>query len=396
MREGARQMGTKLTSTWQQVWREQRGNHALEASGVAVGAALVAVALLLAVQLITTPGMQRTLDCAVAIVLGGDGCAGADAGANGVGGGAAAQPSGAAPSTSDGPSGARTAASIGLDVIPVVGEIKGLIEVFTGTDLVTGEDLGWWRFAGLAGLVGLNEIKLLRHGDEVVDLVQRGDDVLDTGGDVARRTDDVIPPCRLERAPSGRSAGLAAPLALTNRAGNSTRIGKPGEAYHTRYDYNFLVKGTQSFDVSIGNLQVQNCAEVIKALDAGLPNRNGAGPTSGYLFDSDGNMIGDMIVSGNTVSLPPAQRSMIRDPDRILPSKGRLEFLHHVESKVARHMQENSISNATLVLNNHPCSGPISCSRWLEHLLPEGSTLRVIVPDGFDARGPFDDIFKGK
>jgi|GEM_PF-1775236 len=201
-------MHGESSSTWQQVWREQRGSQALEASGVAVGAALVAVALLLALQLITTPGMQRTLDCAVAIVLGGSGCGGAD----GSGGGQGTQPSGTAPSTSDVPSGARTAASIGLDVIPVVGEIKGLIEVFTGTDLVTGEDLGWWRFAGLAGLVGLNEIKLLRHGDEVVDLVRRGDDLLDTGGDVGRRADDVIPPCKLGARPTGKVHGLAAPL----------------------------------------------------------------------------------------------------------------------------------------------------------------------------------------
>jgi|GEM_PF-4256668 len=189
-------------------WREQRGSHALEASGVAVGAALVAVALLMAVQLITLPGMQRTLDCAVAIVLGGSGCAGAD----GSGGGAGTQFGAATPSTSDAPNGARTAASIGLDVIPVVGEIKGLIEVFTGTDLVTGEDLGWWRFAGLAGLVGLNEIKLLRHGDEVVDLVRRGDELLDTGGDAARRADDVVPPCKIGALPTGRGAGLAAPI----------------------------------------------------------------------------------------------------------------------------------------------------------------------------------------
>ena len=206
--EVKRMMQVNQRNRWCQIWREQRGSQALEASGVAVGAALVAVALLLALQLITLPGMQRTLDCAVAIVLGGSGCAGAD----GVGGGAGTQFGADTPSTSDAPSGARTAASIGLDVIPVVGEIKGLIEVFTGTDLVTGEDLGWWRFAGLAGLVGLNEIKLLRHGDEVVDLVRRGDDVLDTGSNVGRRADDAPRPCRGSTHPRKKGPGLAAPL----------------------------------------------------------------------------------------------------------------------------------------------------------------------------------------
>lgn len=32
--------------------------------------------------------------------------------------------------------------SIGLDLIPVAGEIKGIIEAIIGKDLVTGEDLG--------------------------------------------------------------------------------------------------------------------------------------------------------------------------------------------------------------------------------------------------------------
>jgi hypothetical protein len=39
-----------------------------------------------------------------------------------------------------------------------------LIEVFTGCDLVTGEDLGWWR---LAGIIGLSELRHLRHADEL-------------------------------------------------------------------------------------------------------------------------------------------------------------------------------------------------------------------------------------
>jgi hypothetical protein len=46
-----------------------------------------------------------------------------------------------------------------------------LIEVFTGCDLVTGEDLGWWR---LAGIIGLSELRHLRHAGESVALVHRG------------------------------------------------------------------------------------------------------------------------------------------------------------------------------------------------------------------------------
>ncbi len=72
---------------------------------------------------------------------------------------------------------AKTTASIGLDVIPVVGEVKGLIELVTGKDLVTGEDLGAWRWVGVAGIVGLNEVKLLRHAGKAGKLLRHADDV---------------------------------------------------------------------------------------------------------------------------------------------------------------------------------------------------------------------------
>ncbi|MEM8535049.1 MAG: polymorphic toxin-type HINT domain-containing protein [Chloroflexota bacterium] len=52
-----------------------------------------------------------------------------------------------------------------LDFIPVVGDVKGLIEVFTGCDLVTGEDLGHWRWAGL---LLMSEVRSVRHLDAVV------------------------------------------------------------------------------------------------------------------------------------------------------------------------------------------------------------------------------------
>lgn len=85
----------------------------------------------------------------------------------------------------DDPSLGGTVASTGIDFIPVIGEIKGFIEVFTGTDLVTGEDLGHWRWAGLAGIIGLNEIRLLRHGDTAIDAISFGGRNLDHIGDVA-------------------------------------------------------------------------------------------------------------------------------------------------------------------------------------------------------------------
>jgi hypothetical protein len=65
---------------------------------------------------------------------------------------------------------AKQAASLVIDLGSVAGDVKGLIEVFTGRDLVTGEDLGNWRFAGLAGLVGLGEIRYLRFSYDVLEL----------------------------------------------------------------------------------------------------------------------------------------------------------------------------------------------------------------------------------
>jgi hypothetical protein len=47
-----------------------------------------------------------------------------------------------------------------VDFTPGVGDVKGLIEVFTGCDIATGEDLGAWRWAGL---LGAGELRHLRH-----------------------------------------------------------------------------------------------------------------------------------------------------------------------------------------------------------------------------------------
>jgi hypothetical protein len=70
-----------------------------------------------------------------------------------------------------------TATSIGVDLIPVVGDIKGLEEVYTGCDMVTGEPLGNWRWLGLLGLIGLAELSLLRYSDEVAGGARIADNV---------------------------------------------------------------------------------------------------------------------------------------------------------------------------------------------------------------------------
>jgi hypothetical protein len=64
---------------------------------------------------------------------------------------------------------AAVATSMGLDFVPVVGDVKGVAEAATGRDLITGEELGDWRWFGLLGLVGLAELATVRHADEAAD-----------------------------------------------------------------------------------------------------------------------------------------------------------------------------------------------------------------------------------
>jgi predicted nucleic acid-binding protein len=69
-------------------------------------------------------------------------------------------------------------AGAGVDFSPVGGDLKGFIEVFTGRDLVTGEDLGAWRWAGL---VFLSELRHLRHLDTVGRAARQGAHLGDAG-----------------------------------------------------------------------------------------------------------------------------------------------------------------------------------------------------------------------
>ena len=114
--------------------------------------------------------------------------------------------------------------SIGLDFVPVVGQVKGVIEAITGRDMITGEKLETWERAmnlvpfGAIGKVGkLGDIldagvdlsKGLRHTDDVDELVDAGragraefptgglrDDIGGTGSghprDGGRTDDDVV------------------------------------------------------------------------------------------------------------------------------------------------------------------------------------------------------------
>jgi hypothetical protein len=60
-----------------------------------------------------------------------------------------------------------------------------------------------------------------------------------------------------------------------------------------------------------------------------------------------------------------------------------------VELKIAAEMRDTGITDATVVVNNEPCTGLASCDSLLGVVLPEGSTLTVHGP------GRFKKVYKG-
>ncbi len=149
------------------------------------------------------------------------------------------------------------------------------------------------------------------------------------------------------------------------------------------------VADAHTYTVGDGEWVVHNdCNVAIRLVSSKLPKRFGSGKTSGFLLDSRGNVIGDMITSGrNRFSF---DHTLVRGENRAF------QIQDHVEAQVAGIMRENNITDAILVLNNHPCSGkPYTCNALLERMLLPGANLRVIVPEGFDARGVFEQIYRG-
>jgi RHS repeat-associated protein len=63
----------------------------------------------------------------------------------------------------------KQGSALAVDFTPGAGDLKGLAEVFTGRDVITGESLGNWRWLGL---IGLSEVRYLRHADEALAVVK--------------------------------------------------------------------------------------------------------------------------------------------------------------------------------------------------------------------------------
>ncbi|WP_437753911.1 DddA-like double-stranded DNA deaminase toxin [Sorangium sp. So ce1389] len=56
----------------------------------------------------------------------------------------------------------------------------------------------------------------------------------------------------------------------------------------------------------------------------------------------------------------------------------------HVEAHAAAVMREQGIKDATLYINQAPCSSATGCGAMLPRMLPEGARLRVLGPDRYD------------
>ena len=52
----------------------------------------------------------------------------------------------------------------------------------------------------------------------------------------------------------------------------------------------------------------------------------------------------------------------------------------HAEGHAAALMRQNGISEATLYINNPNICAP--CTKYLPEMLPAGSTLNIVLPDG--------------
>jgi Pretoxin HINT domain/Pre-toxin TG len=83
-------------------------------------------------------------------------------------------------------------ASMVADMTPGLGDAKGLVEVFTGKDAITNEDLGWMRLTGLlaavpfVGGVGKNALKGALKGGKLADAFAAASKVLKIGPDVLK------------------------------------------------------------------------------------------------------------------------------------------------------------------------------------------------------------------
>lgn len=214
----------------------EQGSNVTQAAAVALLATTLIAALLLGARSLN-PEIQTSFRCLLGSLSGGGGACGGTAA---IADQASAPPPAAQPAQQSS-SPWQTFVSVGIDFIPIVGDAKGLWESFSGRDTITGEELSTAeRILGLAGIVGLSELRLLARGDDVIGAVRaldRAGDAADAGNNGRRVVDGALEACGIGATPPGKGRGLAKPLAagpcFNGRAGG----------YQTRADFDAGTNG---------------------------------------------------------------------------------------------------------------------------------------------------------
>jgi RHS repeat-associated protein len=146
-----------------------------------------------------------------------------------------------------------------LDFTPGVGDVKGLIEVFTGCDIVTREDLGNWRWAGL---LFVSESRQLRH-------IQYVDEV----GPIARQ----LPIDQVDNISRSAPNSSRARAGDTGSADSSRRLPLPTDWVETVAGSVKTLKGADSALYAIGIQYAEEAKDVLRALPDGIRSQTGIG-----------------------------------------------------------------------------------------------------------------------
>jgi hypothetical protein len=112
--------------------------------------------------------------------------------------------------------------SLALDFTPGVGTVKGIIEAFTGRDLITGQELAWWeRLLGVVPVLGG-----LAGAAAVARGIDRAADAADAVRDASRATDAARDVSRAEDATdAARDASRAEDAAEAAREARKRQLG---------------------------------------------------------------------------------------------------------------------------------------------------------------------------
>jgi hypothetical protein len=165
--------------------------------------------------------------------------------------------------------------------------------------------------------------------------------------------------------------------------------------------YNLTVDEAHTYFVGIGHWMVHNCTLDQKYSNV-TPNRQppnffdrSAGP--GRLeeipaYQLDWNWTERTKKTYGILEVPGQGDVYLQSgdgpPSNLITSMpGRNNIIRtHVEAHVAAVMRIEGIDSATLYINQTPCPGVTGCNAMLERMLPEGATLLVIAPGGFQQR----------